>query len=28
VFPGSCVVSAGAQLNDGGNLSVWISYRR
>jgi prevent-host-death family protein len=28
VFPDSCVVSAGAQLSNGGNLEVWISYRR
>jgi hypothetical protein len=26
--PDSCVVSAGAQLNNGGHLKVWISYRR
>jgi hypothetical protein len=26
--PGSCIVAAGAQLNTGGYLHVWISYRR
>ena len=26
--PDSCVVSAGAQLKNGGHLKVWISYRR
>lgn len=26
--PDSCTVSAGAQLNSGGHLKVWISYRR
>jgi hypothetical protein len=26
--PDSCTVAAGAQLNRGGHLKVWISYRR
>jgi hypothetical protein len=26
--PDSCAVAAGAQLNKGGRLKVWISYRR